>query len=202
MPRTRALKRKAADSFPSPSSESPNAPFTGTPVPKIILVMKPMPTDEPTTTPEPIAASTDSKKARAKKVAVKEPISYTLLIRISCGDKNIVEEPSMECLQKLESTFDYGKELQKQRAVVAVKLREIKAPQSALRLESRAEVVAEGRGNTAWRTTEEASNWLEVEKLVRGFAAMGRKQMRVSWTTTYGVPPPSLEEGGSDEMTS
>ena len=105
----------------------------------------------------------------------------------------------MECLQELESTFDYGKELQKQRAVVAVKLSEIKAPQSALRLESRAEVVAEGRGNTAWRTIEEASDWLEVEKLVRGFAAMGRKQMRVSWTTTYGVPPPSLEEGGSDD---
>ena len=105
----------------------------------------------------------------------------------------------MECLQELESTFDYGKELQKQRAVAAVKLREIKAPQSALHLESRAEVVAEGRGNTAWRTIEDTSDWLEVEKLVRGFAAMGRKQMRVSWTTTYGVPPPGLEEGGSDE---
>ena len=60
-------------------------------------------------------------------------------------------------------------------------------------------MVAEGRGNTAWRTIEETSDWLEVEKLVRGFAAMGRKQMRVSWTTTYGVPPPSLEEGGSDD---
>ena len=36
----------------------------------------------------------------------------------------------MECLQELESTFDYGKELQKQSAVVAVKLREIKAPRS------------------------------------------------------------------------
>ena len=30
----------------------------------------------------------------------------------------------MECLQELESTFDYGKELQKRSAVVAVKLRE------------------------------------------------------------------------------
>ena len=29
----------------------------------------------------------------------------------------------MECLQELESTFDYEKELQKQSAVVAVKLR-------------------------------------------------------------------------------
>ena len=86
----------------------------------------------------------------------------------------------MECLQELESTFDYGKELQKQSAVVAVKLREIKAPHTALRLERRAEVVAEGRGNTAWRTIEEASDWLEVEKLVRGFAAMERKQIRVS----------------------
>ena len=90
--------------------------------------MKPTPTDEPTTTPEPIAASTDSKKARAKKVAAKEPISYMLLIRVTYGDKNIVEVSSVECLQELESTFDYGKELQKQRAVVAVKLREIKAP--------------------------------------------------------------------------
>ena len=36
----------------------------------------------------------------------------------------------MECLQELVSTFDYGKELQKQSAVVAVKLREIKAPRS------------------------------------------------------------------------
>ena len=53
---------------------------------------------------------------------------------------------SMECLQELESTFDCGKELQKQSAVVAVKLRETKAPQSTLRLESRADVVAEEEG--------------------------------------------------------
>ena len=86
----------------------------------------------------------------------------------------------MECLQELESTFDYGKERQKQSAVVAVKLREIKAPQSTLRLESRTEMAAEGRENSAWRTIEGASDWLEVEKLVRGFAAMGRKQIRVS----------------------
>ena len=78
----------------------------------------------------PIAASAGSKKARAKKVATKEPINYMLLIRVTCGDKKIVKESSMESLQELESTFDYGKELQKQSAVVAVKLREIKAPQS------------------------------------------------------------------------
>ena len=60
-------------------------------------------------------------------------------------------------------------------------------------------MVAKGRGNTAWRI-EDASDWLEVEKLVRGFAAMGGKPMRVSWTTTYGVPPSLLvEEGDSDE---
>ena len=63
-----------------------------------------------------------------------------LLIRVTCGDKKIVES-SMECLQELESTFDYGKELQKQSAVEAVKLREIKAPRSTRRLESRAEIV-------------------------------------------------------------
>ena len=63
------------------------------------------------------------------------------LIRVTCGDKKIIEESNMECLQELESTFDYGKELQKQSAVVAVKLREIKAPRSTLRLESRAEIV-------------------------------------------------------------
>ena len=51
-----------------------------------------------------------------------------LLIRVTCGDKRIVEESSMECLQELENTLDYGKELQKQSAVVAVKLRKIKAP--------------------------------------------------------------------------
>lgn len=78
-----------------------------------------------------------------------------LLIWVTCGDKKIVEESSMECLQELQSAFDYGKKLQKQRAAVAAKLREIKAPQSTLRVESRAEVVANGRGNTAWRTTEE-----------------------------------------------
>ena len=48
----------------------------------------------------------------------------------------------MECLQELESSFDYGKELQKQRAVVAVKL----GRSRHLRLESRAEAVEEGRG--------------------------------------------------------
>jgi len=82
---------------------------------------------------EPIAGS---KKAWAKKAATKEPISYMLLIQVTCGDKKIVEESSMECLQELESTFDYGKELQKQSAVVAVKLREIKASQSTLHLEA------------------------------------------------------------------
>ena len=94
----------------------------------------------------------------------------------------------MECLQELESPFGYGKELQRQRAVVAVGLREVKAPQSALRLESRAKVVAEGRGNASWRTIVDAGDWLGAEKLVRGFAAMGRKQVRVSWdiTTTSG----------------
>ena len=97
---------------------------------------------------EPIT-SIGSKKAWAKKTATKEPTSYMLSIRVSCGDKTFVEESSMECLQELESTFDYGKELQKKSAVVAVKFREIKAPQSTLRLENRAEVVAEGRGNTA-----------------------------------------------------
>ena len=93
---------------------------------------KPLPTDEPptadptqsepaaanSTTFEPIAdtGSAGSKKARAKKAAIKEPmsISYMLLIRVTFGDKNIVEESSMECLRELESTFDYGKELQKQ----------------------------------------------------------------------------------------
>ena len=60
--------------------------------------------------------------------------------------KKLLRSPAQR-LQELETTFDYRKELQKQRAIVAVKLREIKAPQSTLRLESRAEVVAEGRGN-------------------------------------------------------
>ena len=90
----------------------------------------------------PIACSAGSKKARAKiKAATKEPINYMLLIRVTCGDKKIVEDSSIECLQELESTFDYRKELQKQSAVVAVKLREIKAPQSTPRLESRTEIV-------------------------------------------------------------
>ena len=122
----------------------------------------------------PIAASAGSKEVRSKKAATKEPIGYMLLIPVTCG-KKIVEESSMECLQELERTFDYGKELQKQSAVVAVKPKEIKAPRPTLPLESRAEMVAERRGNTARKTIEEASNWLEVEKLVRGFAAIGRK---------------------------
>ena len=42
----------------------------------------------------------------------------------------------MEYLQELESTFDYGKELQKRSAVAAAKLGETKAPRSTLRLES------------------------------------------------------------------
>ena len=126
MPRTRALKKKAADCPSSPSSVSPSAPPTGTPVPEITLVMKkpaptdPAPTNEPTTahpTPpepaaKPLAASADSKKARAKKAVTKEPISYMLLIRVTCGGGGIVEESNMECLQESESTFGYGKELQ------------------------------------------------------------------------------------------
>ena len=47
----------------------------------------------------------------------------------------------MECLQELESKFNYGKELKYQSAVVAVNLREIKAPRSTLYLESTAEIV-------------------------------------------------------------
>ena len=46
------------------------------------------------------------------KAATKEPVSYMLLIRVTCGDKKIVEESSMEGLQETESAFDYGKELQ------------------------------------------------------------------------------------------
>ena len=61
-------------------------------------------------------------------------MNYMLLIRVTCGDKKIVEESSMECLQELESAFDYGKELQKQSVVVAVKLRKIKTPRSTQRL--------------------------------------------------------------------
>ena len=64
-----------------------------------------------------------------------------LLIQVTCGDKKIFES-SMEYLQELGSSFGYGKELQKQSTVVAIKLREIKAP-VYLRLESRAEVLAE-----------------------------------------------------------
>ena len=63
--------------------------------------------------------------------------------------------------------------------VAAVKLREIKIPQSALYLESRVEVVAKGRGNTTWRTIEDTNDWLEVERLVRGFATMWKKQIYV-----------------------
>ena len=110
----------------------------------------PAPADKPTTADptscEPaiadstifvlISASASSRKDRAKKAATKEHINYLLLIRVTCGDERVVEESSMECFQELESTFDYGKELQKQSAVVAVKLREIKAPRSSLRLES------------------------------------------------------------------
>ena len=92
----------------------------------------------------PIAASAGSEKARAKKAATKEPINYMLLIRVTCGDKKIVEESSMGCLQELESTFDYGMELQKQSGFVAFKLREIKAPRSTPRSESRAEIVGYG----------------------------------------------------------
>ena len=76
-----------------------------------------------------------------------------LLIQITYGDKKIVES-SMEYLQELGASFDsdYREGLQKQSTVVATKLREIKAPQSTLHLEDRAEEVAEERGNTAWRS--------------------------------------------------
>ena len=94
----------------------------------------------------PIAASAGSKKARAKKLATKEPNNYMLLIRVTCGDKRIVQESGMECLQELESTFDYGKELQKQSVVVAVRLNEITAPRSTLRFKSRAEISGLGLG--------------------------------------------------------
>ena len=77
-----------------------------------------------------------------------EPPSYMLSIRVTCGDKTIVEESSMECLQELESAFAYGKEPQKYSAVVAVKLGEIEATRSTLRLQSRAEMEAGGRENT------------------------------------------------------
>ena len=141
MPRPRVLQRKAANCPPSPSkneSKSPNAPPTGTPAPKIRWIMDKPPStdpalaDRPTTADPtssepaiadstifvPIAASAGSKKARAKKAATKQPINYMLLIRVTCDDKKIIEESSMECLQELESTFGYGKELQKQSAVV------------------------------------------------------------------------------------
>ena len=60
-------------------------------------------------------------------------------------------------------------------------------------------MVAYGRGNTAWRTIEEARDVLEVEQLVRSFVAMGRTQIRVSWTTAYGVPPSNTAVEGCGE---
>ena len=60
-----------------------------------------------------------------------------LLIRVTCGDKKIVEESSMKCLQELESTFDYGKELQKQSAVVAVGRLRHRGPPYAWRVEQK-----------------------------------------------------------------
>ena len=60
-------------------------------------------------------------------------------------------------------------------AVVAVRLKETGAPRTTLRLESSAEIVVEEKGNNARRTIEEAGDGPEVEKLVRGFTAMGRK---------------------------
>ena len=75
---------------------------------------------------------------------MKEPISYILLIRVTCGNKKFVEGSNMECLQELENTSDHGNNLQKPRAAVAVRLRGIKPTQSTLHLASRAEVEAEG----------------------------------------------------------
>ena len=51
----------------------------------------------------PIAVSAGPKKARAKKATTKEPIDYMLFIRVTCGDKKIVEESSMRGLQELSS---------------------------------------------------------------------------------------------------
>ena len=115
-----------------------------------------VPTDKPATTDSTIfkpisAASAGSKKARAKKAAKKESISYMLLIQITSADKKIAEF-SVEYLKELRSSFGYREELQKQSMVVAAKLREIKALQYTLCLGSRAEAVAEARGNTARRT--------------------------------------------------
>ena len=67
---------------------------------------------------------------------------------------------------RVGSTFDNGKELQKQCAVVAVKLR---APRSTPRLRKQSR-------NCGWRREYCLENdWLKVEKLVRGLTAMGRK---------------------------
>ena len=162
MPRTRALKKKAADCPSSPSSVSPSAPPTGTPVPKITLVMKkpaptdPAPTNEPTTahpTPpepaaEPLAASADSKKARAKKAVTKEPISYMLLIRVTCGGGGLSRSPIWSACRNRKARLAMGRNCKAESSCSC----QAEGDQSITvcpTLRSRAEVVAEGRGNTA-----------------------------------------------------
>ena len=93
------------------------------------------------------------------------------------------------------------RELQKQRTVVAIKLREIKAPQPTPRLESRAEAVAEGRGYAAGGTIEETGDWLEVGGIMRSFVAIGRKQMCVCAGLQPMVFHPRRRELVKTEMT-
>ena len=105
------------------TSELLNAPLTGIPVPKItstgpaptdkLTTIDPTPSEPATADPtifEPIAASVGSKKA--KKLATKEPTSYTPSMRVTCADKWIVAESSMTCLHELKCTFHY-KQLQR-----------------------------------------------------------------------------------------
>ena len=89
----------------------------------------------------------------------------------------------MECLQELESVFNCGKRLERRRAVVAIKPREINAPQSA------GKQLLKGEGTLLGE---------QLRKLVRSFAAVGRFQMCVFWTTNN--PRYSAREGdGEDE---
>lgn len=108
------------------------------------LVMKKLaptdqsPTNEPNNThptplepaAEPLATSADSKKAWAKKTATKQPISFMLLIRVTGGDQKLLRSLLWSvCRNRIARLTTEGG--RNPRAVVTVKLREIKEPQFA-----------------------------------------------------------------------
>ncbi|KAF8248250.1 hypothetical protein K440DRAFT_261369 [Wilcoxina mikolae CBS 423.85] len=171
---TRAKKQTTKAASFKKSSKKPAKTQSPPPPPRNNLLVK-----RPAPVPEPQVAATtildESAEHAEPKVKKQKKHKELAWVHILKGEEG-------------SSTFDYDTAIGKERVLAALELKKLKVPLSTICLESKAEVIAEGKGYSAKRSVEGDEDWIEVENIVHSFVEMGRKQLRVLWITIYGIP--------------